>query len=292
MKEKKKNVKRLKGVILTLILMSIFFFCAGFFYLTANANGDAGQDVDPFYIKIFNQGKNYFFEGKFKEALENFKVAEFGLLDEKKILTEIYLFYSLAQFRLERLDEARKIIKKFETELNIKNVNTLPIPRSIKIDVKIMVATLFKSQGKKDTDAWKKISSFELLFWNTLQKLDDNNFDDVKNNIKKLKKIDKKDTRIFYIDGIFKFRRRKYKACIKTLNKVKLSTIASDSDPSLPDNLFFYLALSYHYLKKKEESRKFYQKISNKAIKAKLEEIIKKVTSQEKAKSIDKRKNI
>ncbi len=277
-----------------LILVSIFFFCAGFFYLTANANVDADQDVDPFYIKIFKEGKNYFFEGKFQEALENFKVAEFGLLDEKKILTEVYLFYSLAQFRLERLDEARKIIKKIETELNIniKNLNTVSIRRSIKIDVKIMVATLFKSQGKKETDAWKKIYSFELLFRNTLQKLDDNKFDAVKNNIKKLEKLDKKDTRIFYIDGIFKFRRRKYKACIKTLSKVKPSTLASDSDPSLPDNLYFYLALSYHYLKKKEESRKFYQKISNKAIKAKLEEIIKKVTTQEKGKGIDKRKNI
>jgi hypothetical protein len=275
-----------------LVLMPIFFLCVGFFCLSANENVDTVQDVDPFYIKIFEEGKNYYFDGKFQKALENFKVVEFGLLDEKKILTEVYLFYSLAQFRLERRGEARKILKKLETELNIniKNLNTLPIPRSIKTDVKIMVATLSKSQGEKESDAWKKIYSFELLFWNTLQKLDENKFDAVKNNIKKLEKLDKKDTRIFYIDGIYKFRRRKYKACIKTLNRVKPSAISSD--PSLPDNLYFYLALSYYYLENKEESRKFHQKISNQAIKANLEEIIKNLVTQEKEKGIDKRKNI
>ncbi len=279
-----KYVKRQPTLIL--ILMFMFFFCAGVSFLSAAA--------DPFYKKLLQEGKTFLAEGKYKDAVESFRIAEFGLLDEKESLKELYFFYSLAFLKLGKLGEAQKIIKNMETELHIdiNDLKTLSIPPSIKTDAKILQATLFKSQGTKGTDTWGKNYSFEWLFWNTLQKLDDNKFDAVKNNIKKLEKIDKDDTRIFYINGIVKFKKKKYKACIESLNKVVLKAMLITIDPSLRENLYYYLTLSYHYLENKEQSQKFYQRISDKAMKAKLDKIIKKINTQEKSVTIDKRKNI
>jgi lipopolysaccharide biosynthesis regulator YciM len=269
---------------LVLILMSIFFFCTGGSYLSAAA--------DPFYKKLLQEGKTFLAEGKYQDAVESFRIAEFGLLDEKEILKELYFFYSLAFLKLGKLDEALKIMKNMGTELHvdINELKALSIPPSIKTDAKVLQATLFKRQGIKGTDAWGKKYSFEWLFWNTLQKLEDNNFNAVKNNIKRLEKIDENDTRIFYINGIVKFKKKKYKACIESLNKVVLTAMLITIDPSLRENLYYYLTLSYHYLKNKEQSQKFYQKISDQATKAKLDEMIKKTKTQEKNGTIDKKK--
>jgi tetratricopeptide (TPR) repeat protein len=277
-----KYVKKQPTLVLT--LMSIFFFCAGVSYLSPAA--------DPFYKKLFQEGKTFLAEGKYQEAIENFKIAEFGLLEEKEILKELYFFYSLAFLKVGKLGEAQKIIKNMETELHvdINDLKTLSIPPSIKTDAKVLQAILFKREGIKEPDAWGKIYNFEWLFWNTLQKLDDNKFDAVKNNIEKLKKIDKNDTRIFYINGIVKFKKKKYKACIESLNKVVLTAMLITIDPSLRENLYYYLTLSYHYLENKEQSQKFYQKISDKAMKAKLDKIIKKINTKEKNGTIDKKK--
>jgi lipopolysaccharide biosynthesis regulator YciM len=278
----KKYVK--KQPIVILILMSMLVFCAGFSYLSAAA--------DPFYKKLLQEGKTFLAEGKYQDAVENFRIAEFGLMDEREILKELYFFYSLAFLKLGKPDEALEIIKNMETELHvdIDDLKPLPIPPSIKTDARVLKATLFKSQETKGTDAWEKIYNFEWLFWNTLQKLDDNNLNAVKNNIKRLEKIDENDTRIFYINGIVKFKKKKYKACIESLNKVVLTAVLITIDPSLRENLYYYLALSYHYLENKEQSRKFYQKISDKTTKAKLDKIIQKIKTREKNGAIDKKK--
>lgn len=248
--------------------------------------------ADPFYKKLLQEGKTFLAEGKYQDAVESFRIAEFGLLDEKEILKELYFFYSLAFLKLGKLDEALKIIKNMGPELHvdINDLKAFSIPPSIKTDAKVLQSTLFIREGIKEPDAWIKNYNFEWLFWNTLQKLEDNNFNAVKNNIKRLEKIDENDTRIFYINGILKFNKKKYKACIESLNKVVLTAMLITIDPSLRENLYYYLTLSYHYLENKEQSQKFYQKISDQATKSKLDEMIKKTKTQEKNGTIDKKK--
>ena len=287
-------MKQLKRLSLAL-LVPVIFFCAGFpgTYLFS--------DADPFYTKLFQEGKTLYAEGKYREAIENFRIGEFGLFEEKEVLKELYLFYSLAYFKLGRVNKAREIIKKIETELGIKDPRTLPIPQAIAIDVKVMTATLLRSGEKtpKDVsgknDYWRKIYNFETQFWNTWKNLENNKLDAIKNNIKKLESIDKKDTRVDYLRGILEFKREKYKGCIKSLSKVEPSALIIGTDRLLLDGLYYYLALSHHHLKNEERCRAYSEGIGDKALKTKLKKIIEetkipvKNTKKKTKKNIDKK---
>ncbi len=55
--------------------------------------------ADPFYTNLLNEGKALYQAGKYDEALEDFKIAEFGLVDEKEIVPELYFYYALTQYK-------------------------------------------------------------------------------------------------------------------------------------------------------------------------------------------------
>ena len=121
----------------------------------------------------------------------NFQIAEFGLLDEHKIVKELYLYYSLTLFQLGKLDEAQEFVKKVKPGLNIKNLSSITIPQSIKIPVKAMLTALSLPRRTGEADYRRKVFSFELLFLNTIEQFAANKIDAVQNNIKKLEQLDK-----------------------------------------------------------------------------------------------------
>lgn len=246
-------------------------------------------DADPFYTKIFNEGKNYFTAGNFREAIVNFEIAEFGLLDESEVLKDIYLYYSLAQFRLGRINEAREIIKKFETELNIKDLDVIVAPQSIDNQVRAMLAALARLQGTNDGSSAGKIYSIESLLLETMQLLEADKFDLIENNIKKLETIDKKESRIDYIKGILKFKQKDYRGCVKSLKAFE-QTLPPSSKPALMDDLFYYLGLSYHYLKNAGQAAFYYDKTRNLDVKTRLYQIISE-NKNDKNKKNEKEKN-
>ncbi len=246
-------------------------------------------EADPFYTKILNEGKNYFTTGNFREAIVNFEIAEFGLLDEQEVLKDVYLYYSLAQFRLGRVKEAREIIKKFETEFNIENPDTIPAPQSIDNQVRAMLAALVRLQGTNDGSAAAKIYSGESLLLETRQLLEAGKFDLVENNIKKIETIDKKEPRIDYIKGILKFKQKDYKGCVRALKAFE-ETLPPSSKPALMDELFYHLGLSYHYLKNAGQSAIYYDKIRNLDLKTSLYRIISE-NKNDKNKKNEKEKN-
>ncbi len=251
-------------------LIFILLFWVGSAHLCAAA--------DPFYKKLVDEGKTLYAEGKYQEAAENFRIAEFGLMDEKEILKELYVFYSLTQFKLDKLEEAQKIMRELETELNIKDLDTLSILPGLQTDAKIMQATLQKIRGIKSRNSWKKIRDFESLFWKSAAALDNNRLDKIPGNIELLKKINKKDTRILYLNGILKFKQRKLKDCIKSLKKVNEDSL----DPSLLDKNYYYLALAHYYMQDDGQALAFSQKISDQGLKRAVERLLKQAKPQEK----------
>ena len=52
-----------------------------------------------FYKNLAEEGKKFYMAGKYEEAVENFRIAEFGLMEKKEILKELYLYYSLAHYK-------------------------------------------------------------------------------------------------------------------------------------------------------------------------------------------------
>lgn len=235
----------------------ILGLCIGCFSLSA--------EVDPFYSKIFNEGKDYFMAGKYQEAIENFKIAEFGLLDEPETIKEVYIYYALAYIQLSRLDEAGKIVKKYSTDLDVKDLTGIPVPRPIKNPGKAMLAAFARAAEPGEDLSWENIYLFELRFLEALDYLEAGKIDTAEDYIRKLGQIDKKAPRIYYIKGLLEFKNRRYKECVKELDKIDQSSFA----PSLLDSLYYHLSLCYHYLQDREQMVAYYNKINDLKLKSK-----------------------
>jgi len=226
-------------------------------------------DVDPFYNKIFKEGKSYFDMGNFREAEVNFKIAEFGLLDEQDMIKEIYLYYSLTLFQLGKFDEAQELINRLETEFNVKNLHSLSIPESIKIPVKAMLATLSLPRRTGDADNRRKIFRSELLFLSANEQLDLNKIDVAQKNIAEFEQLDRDEPRLSYLKGILAFKRQDYKACVRALKDFEKQASAA-ADPYLLDKLYYHLSLSFHYLNNENQKAVYYNKINDIDIKSDL----------------------
>ncbi len=239
--------------------------------------------AEDFYVNLLKEGEAFYKEGNYELAIKNFKIAEFGLIEDRENLIELYLFYSLSHFKMGRIEETKKIVDKFKKNLNINDLSYLEVPQSIKDDFQILISTLFKTKGIKKRGSQKiqlnKIYEFESIFRDTLENLKHNKLKEVEKNIKRLKKIDKKDLRIQYLNGYIAFQKKKYDSCISLLIKIYDSI-----EPEYKDDVFYYLTLSNYYAGNYGQTLAFFQKISKKEVQLQLNGIIKKV--------IQKRENI
>ncbi len=232
--------------------------------------------VDVFYHKALEEGQRLYFEEKYDEALRSFRIAEFGLMEEHETLKELYFFYALSLYKLGKFEEAREIIKKFERHLSIKDIKSLPPPASVETDVKVMMATLLgDSQDGKDKKDYRLIKSFEILFQSTRQHLENNRFSEARQGIKKLRRIDKNDPRVYYLVGILHFKQREYLESINSLRNI-YDTIGAE----FRDAVGYYLVLGFYFEKNYGQALAFYQKSGNGEDKKKLNPIVDKIVKE------------
>lgn len=226
-------------------------------------------EADPFYTKVYEEGKTYFAAGNFQEAEVNFRIAEFGLSDEREILKEVYPYYSLTLFQLGRLEEAREVIERFENSLIVKDLSAITTPTAIRISFKAMLSALQQIKTSGSGNSWRKNYSLELLYLQALRQLENNELETASNSIVKIENVDKKEPRIYYLKGILKFKQKDYKACAKALRAYEKTESTSDESP-LPDNLYYHLCLSHYYLNNTKETAQYYNKVKDLTLKSEL----------------------
>jgi tetratricopeptide (TPR) repeat protein len=211
--------------------------------------------ADPFYTNLLNEGKALYLAGKYDEALENFKIAEFGLLDEKEFLPELYFYYALANYQKGALAESKLLLDKMKTALGITDIDTLPRPKEIERDLYVMTrAQQYLGQpGAKDFSL-----VFFNLFYQTRDLIGQNKFQPAEANLQRLGKIAGDDLKLPFLQGFLAFQQGDYKKCIKRLEK-----IAERLGEEFREDASFYLA--YSMLKRGEAAKgeKFAQKITN-----------------------------
>ena len=195
-----------KAVLIVLLCVSVM--AAGSLFLHPEA--------ESFYLKTLGDGKTLYNQGRYQQAIDQFKIAEFGLLEEKEFLSELYLYYALSYFKLGKVDEARGILKTLKTELKITEPENLTAPSQIKNDWMLMLVTLKNYENRSNEDGSKNINvmlvkSFEERFQKALLLLKNNDLPGLDNEIKGLVRIDKKDSRIFYLKGIAAFKKEKWR---------------------------------------------------------------------------------
>jgi tetratricopeptide (TPR) repeat protein len=211
--------------------------------------------ADPFYSNLLNEGKAFFLAGKYNEALENFKIAEFGLIDEKEFVPELYLYYALAQYKQGAIGESKALLEKMKTVLNNSDIDKLPKPKEIERDLLAMVRALkyLEQPGAKPA-----YLPFLDLFYETWDLIKAKKLPAAETNLKRLDKMNGDETRQGFLEGFFAFQQGDYKQCVKTLQRT-VERLPNE----LVEDASFYLAFSY--LKRVEvvKSEKYAQKIKN-----------------------------
>jgi tetratricopeptide (TPR) repeat protein len=211
-----------KKIVLLLLLM----LCLHLFVFSA----------DPFYTNLLNEGKTLYLAGKYDEALENFKIAEFGLLDEKEFLPELYFYYALANYQKGALAESKVLLDKMKTALAINDITALPQPKEVERDIYVML----KAQQYLDQPAAKGFSLvFFNLFYQTRDLIAQNKFQAAEANLKSLDKIAGNDPKLPFLQGFLAFQQQDYKKCIKRLEK-----IVDRLGEEFREDASFYLAFS------------------------------------------------
>jgi tetratricopeptide (TPR) repeat protein len=250
--------------------MVICCFCFGNGLLLAQAK------ADPFYYNLFEEGKRFFKEGKLDEALEDFKIAEFGLMDEEAILPELYLYYSLAYLTSGKSNETYDIINKLRTDLKMENADRIPTPAEIKNEAIVMKLVIDKCLQAGDKESRKMnislIFNFEKSFLEVVNQLNQGLFNNIEPGLKRLESLNKADLRIFYIKGRAAFLKKKYSSAVKMLIKARKT-----EDLTLRDEAYYYLVLSYYFKGDYKNALTCYKWISSRDLVAKLGDIIQKI---------------
>jgi tetratricopeptide (TPR) repeat protein len=249
-----------------IVLLCVSLMGAGLFFLYPEA--------ESFYLKTLKEGKTYYNQGRYQQAINQFKIAEFGLLEEKKYLAELYLYYALSYFKLGKVNESRGILKTLQTELKIKAPDNITAPPQIENDWKLMLLTLKNYDNRSNEKGRKNINpilvkGFEEGFQKALNHLKNNDLPGLDKEIKGLVQIDKKDVRIPYLKGIAAFKKKKYRKCTGYLEKIK-----DLIDPVYKDDVFYNLSLSYYFVNKKQQAILYSQRVYSKNLREELDTIL------------------
>lgn len=248
---------RVKTVTVAFVLL-LLFFKPGF------------ADLE-FYQNILKDGKTKYQAGKFNEALQDFKIAEFGLKQQQGFLNEIYQYMALAFFKSGKLTEAREVLAKYRAEFNLRSLESSNIPSNLKIDFSVMTIILRRSSFAELTPGLRREIRYETAYLMALELLDNENFEKLKESLKTLQSIDKKDPRTELVSLIIQFyAEKKYARFIKKTEKITPNI----KDGKTLDRAFYLLALSQYYLKKYKKVLALIQKIRQPAIRQRLQRII------------------
>jgi|GEM_PF-2048148 len=80
---------------------------------------EVSSQVDPFYLRLLEEGKSLFAQNKLAEAVKNLEIAAFGLIEERAHLLEAYVYLVISNYRLRQVSRAAYFIAEIE-RLNLK----------------------------------------------------------------------------------------------------------------------------------------------------------------------------
>ncbi|HAR35561.1 MAG TPA: hypothetical protein DCR87_01390 [Acidobacteria bacterium] len=90
------------------------------------------QQVDPFYLKLFEEGLTAFNRGDFEEAFQNLKIAAFGFLDEPDLLGETFVYLTLSAYNLKKAEQVEYYLKEISRFKLSNRITGSRLPKEIK----------------------------------------------------------------------------------------------------------------------------------------------------------------
>ena len=233
--------------------------------------------VDPFYIKLLEDGKKAYRAGKYDEAIENLKIAEFGLMEERELLREVYVYKALAYFKKKDLTTALQLLNKIKEEFGLKGEKQLKILYpELKEDIDLMFIALKLAPRSKNPKFSSSLSpSFQSIFQETIEALKKGNLEKAKKGLKALEKLNSKEPLTIYVKARIYFETGKFEDAAKLFRRLEKTY-----NFPLPNEVNYYLGESYFYLRDYIRAFHYLQRIDqNSDLKAKAEARLREINS-------------
>lgn len=106
------------------------------------------EQVDPFYKKLFEDGKYFFQNGDFAGAVSNFEIAFFGFVDNPPKLLECYIYLEVSYSHLKNADKTKYYydeIKRLRLQTYLKN---LKLPEDLEVKYLELNAAFARLEAK------------------------------------------------------------------------------------------------------------------------------------------------
>lgn len=78
--------------------------------ISQQTSADNNQSIDPFYLTLFEEGKKAYFARRYTDACRQLEIAVFGLLKDKKLAAQAYLYLAVARFEMRQLEPSRMVM--------------------------------------------------------------------------------------------------------------------------------------------------------------------------------------
>lgn len=139
------KVSKIKHLAFPLIfLTAILFLRLGGKPLLSSQLSPGAPQVDPFYLRLFDEGMRAFNQGEYEEAAQSLKIAAFGLLDEPDFLGEAFVYLTLCAYKLKKPDQVEYYLKEISRFKLSDRIHRSKLPKEIK-DLLAKIQAEFKN---------------------------------------------------------------------------------------------------------------------------------------------------
>jgi len=136
---KQKGLKK-KNARITNAHKALKFFIMGLFGTALLASPLLwSQEIDPFYLKLLNEGEKSYLEKNYRGAVKDLEITIFGLHGQKKLLGKAYVYLSLSYRHLNNREKCEEYLRKAFELVGQEGFKDLEIDQSTRDDLKILL---------------------------------------------------------------------------------------------------------------------------------------------------------
>lgn len=221
-----------------------------------------GQEVDPFYVSIFERAEKEFQAQNYKDAARQFEIAAFGLGGDPQLKTKSYIYLSLCHHHLGSLSEREKYINQAAELMDAEEFQNLGLPESEWLILQNILTRYGVISNPID-----RARDLEMLvneqpdnvalyyeLYGVYIELD--NRTAAKNTLEKLVDKHRDEFEGYYRLGIICFQERKFKEALKYFEKVSNPKNENTISENTEKGVRAYIILSTHLKGSKKKAYK------------------------------------
>lgn len=211
---------------------------------------NTSQKIDPFYLERLQSGEQAFLVGNYETAIDEMKIALFGLGGEKNLKAKAYVYLGLSYYYLNNRNEATTSLKDAKNLLSMEVLRSLITNETVWFSLNKVLFDLnlleVESQKGPETVVQSRDPNFAKNLEQQIKsnprnaslyyKLYDyhkgnNNTNEAKKTLENLINKNPNEAKAYYLLGRMEYRQRDLKSAEKNLNRVfTLQNIVSVED--------------------------------------------------------------